>query len=167
MKAFQVSNGELLAIEKPLPTLLPNWALIKVRLAGICNTDVEILRGYHDFTGIPGHEFVGEVVSVGDGGNPTPAITQERSRWIGRRVTGEINVACAAYGYKPLCEFCLRGLKAHCARRTVLGIVNHDGAFAEYLALPIENLAGRGQRFDEDGLLVGNGGWDFVQIFRG
>ena len=123
-----------------MPTLLPNWALIKVRLAGICNTDVEILSGYHDFRGVPGHEFVGEVVSVGDGGDPTPAIKRERSRWIGRRVTGDINVSCAAYGYKPLCEFCLRGLKTHCARRTVLGIVNHDGAFAEYLALPIENL---------------------------
>jgi threonine dehydrogenase-like Zn-dependent dehydrogenase len=140
VKAFQVQDGQLVAIEKPLPELLPNWALIKVRLAGICNTDVEILRGYHDFRGIPGHEFVGEVVSVGDGGDPTPAIKKERSRWIGRRVTGEINVSCAAYGYKPLCEFCLRGLKTHCARRTVLGIVNHDGAFAEYLTLPIENL---------------------------
>jgi threonine dehydrogenase-like Zn-dependent dehydrogenase len=140
VKAFQVANGELVPIEKPLPELRPNWALVKVRLAGICNTDVEILRGYHDFRGIPGHEFVGEVVSVGDGGDPTPAIKNERSRWIGRRVTGEINVACAAYGYNPVCEFCLRGLKTHCLRRTVLGIVNHDGAFAEYLALPIENL---------------------------
>jgi threonine dehydrogenase-like Zn-dependent dehydrogenase len=140
LKAFQVQDGQLVAIEKDLPTLLPNWALIKVRLAGICNTDVEILRGYHDFRGIPGHEFVGEVISVGDGGEPTPAIKKEQARWIGRRVTGEINVSCAAYGYKPLCEFCLRGLKTHCARRTVLGIVNHDGAFAEYLALPIENL---------------------------
>jgi alcohol dehydrogenase len=140
VKAFQVSDGQLTAIEKPLPELRPNWALIKVRLAGICNTDVEILRGYHDFRGIPGHEFVGEVVSVGDGGDPTPAIKRERARWIGLRVTGDINVSCAAYGYKPLCEFCLRGLKSHCARRTVLGIVNHDGAFAEYLTLPIENL---------------------------
>jgi threonine dehydrogenase-like Zn-dependent dehydrogenase len=140
VKAFQVSDGQLVPIEKPLPELLPHWALIKVHLAGICNTDIEILRGYHDFRGIPGHEFVGEVVSVGDGGDPTPAIERERARWIGRRVTGEINVSCAAYGYKPLCEFCLRGLKTHCARRTVLGIVNHDGAFAEYLALPIENL---------------------------
>jgi threonine dehydrogenase-like Zn-dependent dehydrogenase len=140
VKAFQVSDGQLVPTEKPLPELLPNWALIKVRLAGICNTDVEILRGYHDFRGIPGHEFVGEVVSVGDGGDPTPAIKRERTRWIGRRVTGDINVSCSAYGYKPLCEFCLRGLKTHCARRTVLGIVNHDGAFAEYLALPIENL---------------------------
>jgi len=140
VKAFQVSDGQLIAVEKPAPELLPNWALIKVRLAGICNTDVEILRGYHDFRGIPGHEFVGEVVSVGDGGDPTPAIKRERSRWIGRRVAGDINVACAAYGYNPVCEFCLRGLKTHCLRRTVLGIVNHDGAFAEYLTLPIENL---------------------------
>jgi threonine dehydrogenase-like Zn-dependent dehydrogenase len=140
VKAFQVSDGQLVLTDKPLPTLPANWALIKVRLAGICNTDVEILRGYHDFRGIPGHEFVGEVISVGDGGNPTPAIKQAQSRWIGRRVTGDINVSCAAYGYKPLCEFCLRGLKTHCARRTVLGIVNHDGAFAEFLTLPIENL---------------------------
>jgi threonine dehydrogenase-like Zn-dependent dehydrogenase len=140
LKAFQVQDGQLVPIEKPLPTLPANWALIKVRLAGICNTDVEILRGYHDFRGIPGHEFVGEVVSVGDGGHPTPAIKQAQSRWTGQRVTGDINVSCAAYGYKPLCEFCLRGLKTHCARRTVLGIVNHDGAFAEYLALPVENL---------------------------
>src|SRR5262249_18006300 len=140
VKAFQVQDGQLVAIEKPLPELRPDWALIKVRLAGICNTDVEILRGYHDFRGILGHEFVGEVVSVGDGGHPTPAIKQSQARWTGQRVTGEINVACAAYGYKPLCEFCLRGLKTHCARRTVLGIVNHDGAFAEYLALPVENL---------------------------
>ena len=140
MKAFQVQDGNLVPIEKPLPELHPNWALIKVRLAGICNTDVEILRGYHDFRGIPGHEFVGEVVKVGDGGKPTPALKQQQSRWIGRRVTGDINVSCSAYGYNPLCEFCLRGLKTHCARRTVLGIVNHDGAFAEYLALPTENL---------------------------
>jgi threonine dehydrogenase-like Zn-dependent dehydrogenase len=140
VKAFRIQDGQLAAIEKPLPELLPNWALIKVRLAGICNTDVEILRGYHDFHGIPGHEFVGEVIKVGDGGHATPAIKQQQTRWIGRRVTGDINVSCSAYGYKPVCEFCLRGLKTHCARRTVLGIVNHDGAFAEYLTLPVENL---------------------------
>jgi threonine dehydrogenase-like Zn-dependent dehydrogenase len=140
VKAFQVSDGQLIPVDKPSPELRPGWALIKVRLAGICNTDVEILRGYHDFRGIPGHEFVGEVISVSDGGKPTPAIKQQQSRWVGRRVTGDINVSCAAYGYNPVCEFCLRGLKTHCTRRTVLGIVNHDGAFAEYLALPIENL---------------------------
>ena len=99
MLAFITKNHALIAVRKPSPTLRRNWALIRVRLAGICNTDVEILRGYHDFRGVPGHEFVGEVVSVGDGGNPTPAIKQAQSRWIGRRVTGDINVSCAAYGY--------------------------------------------------------------------
>src|SRR5258708_14502997 len=63
-----------------------------------------------------------------------------KKRWVGKRVAGEINVACAAYGFRPVCDFCKRGLKTHCARRTVLGIVAHDGAFAEYLALPLENL---------------------------
>jgi alcohol dehydrogenase len=81
-----------------------------------------------------GHEFVGEVVDV------RRASRREGAGWIGRRVVGEINVACSAYGYRPVCEFCRRGVKNHCARRTVLGIVAHDGAFAEYLALPIENL---------------------------
>ena len=114
--------------------LRPGWALVRVRLAGICNTDVEILRGYHSFRGTPGHEFVGEVADARGVGEKT------KKKWVGRRVCGEINVSCAAYGYEPVCDFCKRGLKTHCARRTVLGIVNHDGAFAEYLALPLENL---------------------------
>jgi alcohol dehydrogenase len=105
-----------------------------VLLAGICNTDVEILRGYHAFRGVPGHEFVGEVAAV------IGVSAAEKTKWLGRRVTGEINVSCSAYNYRPVCAFCRRGLKTHCARRTVLGIVNHDGAFAEYLALPLENL---------------------------
>jgi threonine dehydrogenase-like Zn-dependent dehydrogenase len=132
--AFSVSNGKLKPIWKPLPKLRPGWALIRVRLAGVCNTDVEILRGYHAFRGTPGHEFVGEVADVyGASGSP-------KKKWLGRRVVGEINVSCLAYGYRPACSFCRRGLKTHCARRTVLGIVNHDGAFAEYLTLPLENL---------------------------
>ena len=134
MLAFAVVRRNLKAIQKPLPKLLPRWALIRVRMAGICNTDVEILRGYHQFHGVPGHEFVGEVVEVA---GVSAAV---RKRWVGKRVAGEINVSCSAYGYKPLCEFCRRGLNTHCARRTVLGIVAHDGAFAEYLALPLENL---------------------------
>ena len=119
---------------KPVPKLRPGWALARVRLAGICNTDVEILRGYHGFRGTPGHEFVGEVAEVAG----VSAVA--RKRWMGRRICGEINVTCSAYGFKPVCEFCKRGLETHCARRTVLGIVAHDGAFAEYLALPLENL---------------------------
>jgi alcohol dehydrogenase len=132
--AFAVHNHKLTARNKPMPRLRERWALVRVRLAGICNTDVEILRGYHGFRGTPGHEFVGEVAEV------RGVTARERGRWIGRRVTAEINVSCSAYGYRPVCEFCKRGLKTHCARRTVLGIVAHEGAFAEYLALPLENL---------------------------
>jgi threonine dehydrogenase-like Zn-dependent dehydrogenase len=134
MLAFVAKNGKLHEVPRPLPKLRPRWALLRVRLAGICNTDVEILRGYHQFHGVPGHEFVGEVVDVAG------VSAAARKRWIGKRVAGEINVACSAYGYKPVCDFCRSGLRTHCARRTVLGIVAHDGAFAEYLALPLENL---------------------------
>jgi threonine dehydrogenase-like Zn-dependent dehydrogenase len=134
MLAFTVRNHQLVATKKPLPRLRPRWALVKVRLAGICNTDVEILRGYHAFRGVPGHEFVGEVAAV----NGVSA--KEKTKWLGRRFTGEINVSCSAYNFRPECAFCRRGLKTHCTRRTVLGIVNHSGAFAEYLALPLENL---------------------------
>jgi threonine dehydrogenase-like Zn-dependent dehydrogenase len=134
MLAFTVRRHKLIAITKRLPKLRSGWALVRVQLAGICNTDVEILRGYHAFRGTPGHEFVGEVADV-HGVSP-----REKSKWVGRRVVGEINVSCSAYGFRPECAFCRRGLKTHCARRTVLGIVAHDGAFAEYLALPLENL---------------------------
>ena len=134
MLAFTVKNKKLVARNEALPKLRPRWALVRVLLAGICNTDVEILRGYHDFRGVPGHEFIGEVAAI----NGVSA--KEKKNWLGKRVTGEINVSCSAYNYRPVCAFCRRGLKTHCARRTVLGIVNHDGAFAEYLALPLENL---------------------------
>jgi alcohol dehydrogenase len=134
MLSFRFRNHKLVAARKPLPRLKLGWALIRVRLAGICNTDVEILRGYHQFRGTPGHEFVGEVVKVAG------VSVEMQKRWLGKRVAGEINVACSAYGYKPVCAFCRRSLKTHCARRTVLGIVAQDGAFAEYLALPLENL---------------------------
>jgi threonine dehydrogenase-like Zn-dependent dehydrogenase len=132
--AFQVAGGKLHSTTKPLPKLRKGWALIRVRLAGICNTDVEILRGYHTFRGTPGHEFVGEVAEVRGISGAT------KRKWLRRRVTGEINIACSAHGFKPVCDYCRRGLKTHCARRTVLGIVAQDGAFAEYLALPLENL---------------------------
>jgi threonine dehydrogenase-like Zn-dependent dehydrogenase len=134
MRSFQAAAGNLKCKIVPAPKLRSGWALVRVRLAGICNTDIEILRGYHDFRGTLGHEFVGEVADV------RGVSARERVRWIGRRVVGEINVACSAYGYRPLCVFCRRRLKTHCARRTVLGIVAHDGAFAEYLTLPLENL---------------------------
>ena len=133
MLSFVVRRGRLVAQPKLVPRLRPGWALVRVRLAGICNTDLEILRGYHSFHGTPGHEFVGEVVRV----NANSRVAQ---RWVGRRVVGEINIACASLGYANKCAFCRRGLPTHCARRRVLGIVAHDGAFAEYLSLPLANL---------------------------
>lgn len=105
-----------------------------MRLAGICNTDVEILRGYHQFTGTPGHEFVGQVVKVAG------VSKRAQARWLERRVVGEINISCASLGFKKLCRYCLRKMLTHCERRRVLGIIAHDGAFAEYLALPLANL---------------------------
>ena len=98
------------------------FALVRVLLSGICNTDLGLLRGYHDFSGIPGHEFVGVVEG--------PA----SSALFGRRVVGEINLACGR------CDWCRQGLGRHCPRRTVLGIRGHEGAHAEWLTLPDANL---------------------------
>lgn len=127
-----VTRGKHVAlVQKPLPRLRPGWALVRVRLAGICNTDIEILRGYHNFQGTLGHEFVGEVVHVA---------SARDKHWVGARVVGEINLACAGLGFRKKCSYCRRGISTHCARRRVLGILDHDGAFAEYLALPVVNL---------------------------
>lgn len=134
MFAFVARNRQLSATRRPIPKSRPGWALIRVHLAGICNTDVEILRGYHNFRGTPGHEFAGEVRNVAG------VSAHEKKRWLGKRVVGEINISCHALGFRPTCVYCKRGLTRHCARRKVLGIVNHDGAFAEYLTLPLENL---------------------------
>lgn len=101
-----------------------NECLIRVRLAGVCGTDLQLLEGYADFRGIPGHEFVGIVESA-------PELD---AHWVGRRVVGEINVGCGA------CMWCRRGEKEHCPARTVVGIRGRDGAFAEYLKLPAANL---------------------------
>src|SRR5580704_13815712 len=92
------------------------------------------MRGYRDFHGTLGHEFVGDVAEV------CGVAAAARKKWLGRRVVGEINIHCSAFGYRPVCDFCRRGLVTHCARRKVLGIIGHDGAFAEYLTLPLENL---------------------------
>jgi alcohol dehydrogenase len=132
--AFQIDKGKLRSVAKPVPKLHPGWALIHTRLVGICNTDVELLHGYYNFRGIPGHEFVGEVVEV------KGVSVATHKKWVGKRVCGEINISCAALGRRPICDFCKRGLKTHCAKRTVLGIIGHPGAYAEYLTLPLENL---------------------------
>jgi alcohol dehydrogenase len=106
------------------PEPAENEALIRVLVAGICATDLEILKGYKGFKGVPGHEFVGVVERV-NGGYPG---------LVGKRVVGEINLGCGE------CEYCLRGLKEHCLTRSALGISEKDGAFAEYLTLPLKNL---------------------------
>lgn len=131
MIAAVTHRNRLGVVQKPRPRLRPDWALICLRLAGICNTDIEILRGYHNFQGTLGHEFVGEVVKV--------ASPKDRA-WLGRRVVGEINISCAGLGSRKPCSYCRLGIPTHCARRRVLGIIGHDGAFAEYLALPVANL---------------------------
>lgn len=105
----------------PAPKPGSGMALVRVRLAGICSTDLQILKGYMGFRGVPGHEFVGEV-------------REGPAELAGKRVVGEINFACGR------CEFCARELGRHCLERKVMGILGADGSFAEYLSVPEENL---------------------------
>jgi threonine dehydrogenase-like Zn-dependent dehydrogenase len=121
MQALWLENNKIDLRDVPEPHK-PDEALIKIRKAGICSTDLELVKGYYPYTGILGHEFVGEVVQAED------------TSWIGQRVVGEINVFCNQ------CELCLNGRPTHCEKRTVLGIVNRDGTFAEFTQLPIGNL---------------------------
>jgi threonine dehydrogenase-like Zn-dependent dehydrogenase len=123
MRALVLDRELRLETDRPKPAAPPGEALIRVRKAGICNTDLELVKGYMAFKGVPGHEFVGVVEQAGD-----------RTSLIGRRVAGEINAACGA------CETCRAARPTHCPNRTTLGIDRRDGAFAEYLTLPIENL---------------------------
>jgi threonine dehydrogenase-like Zn-dependent dehydrogenase len=122
MRALRFEDGGLRLADVPAPSR-EGEALVRVRLAGVCNTDLEIVRGYAGFRGTPGHEFVGTVESA-------PGAPQLE----GRRVVGEINAGCGA------CEVCRAGDPRHCPARTVLGIHGRDGAFAEYLQLPSANL---------------------------
>ncbi|HLT59262.1 MAG: alcohol dehydrogenase catalytic domain-containing protein [Limnochordales bacterium] len=114
--------GQVVLEERPRPVRPPGCALIRVTLAGVCQTDLELVRGYMGFTGILGHEFVGVVEEADD------------ARWVGRRVVGEITVACGH------CDMCRRGLGRHCRRSRVLGISGWDGAFAQWMVLPEANL---------------------------
>ena len=124
MQALWLEDNQLSYCSNlPLPTPSVEEALVKIRLAGICATDLELVKGYYPYTGILGHEFVGEIVQA-----PT-APTR-----IGQRVVGEINIACGQ------CERCLNGYAKHCQQRRILGIRNQSGAFAEYLCLPLKNL---------------------------
>ena len=122
MKAVFFDGTQVSLREVPEPKRVVGDALIKVRYAGICATDLEIIKGYFGFEGILGHEFVGTVVESDD------AFLE------GKRVVGEINCSCGE------CFMCHRGNTRHCQRRSVLGIYMRDGAFGSYLTLPEENL---------------------------
>jgi len=121
MNALWLENNKISLRDIPL-LRKPDEALIKIRKAGICSTDLELVKGYYPYTGVPGHEFVGEVMEAQD------------AAWIGRRVVGEINAVCGQ------CEQCLHGRSTHCENRTVLGIARRDGVFAEFTNLPVANL---------------------------
>jgi threonine dehydrogenase-like Zn-dependent dehydrogenase len=122
MRAIVIENGVSLRNDVPEPAMVRGESLVRVRMAGICGTDLELAKGYMGYRGIPGHEFVGEVAET------------EVAALRGRRVVGEINAACGA------CRACADGLARHCPNRTVLGILGRDGAFADYLRLPARNL---------------------------
>lgn len=116
-------DGNVVSLDSAysLPVPDQDTAIVKVHLAGICATDLQIFKGYMKFRGVPGHEFVGSV-------------SQGPKEWLDKRVVGEINFGCGK------CEFCARDLNRHCPNRAVMGILNADGAFAEYVAVPVENL---------------------------
>ena len=122
MKAVVFRNKKISIEDIPLPQPKSGEVLIKVSLAGICNTDVEISHGYMDYQGVLGHEFVGVVEKA------------EQEDYIGKRVIGEINLSCGN------CNWCRNGLERHCLNRDVLGILNKDGAMAEYVTLPLGNI---------------------------
>jgi threonine dehydrogenase-like Zn-dependent dehydrogenase len=122
MISVHLKSGKASIVQTPQPERPEGFALIRLILAGICNTDLELQRGYYGFSGTPGHEFVGEVVDA------------DSKELIGKRVVGEINLACGD------CSWCRRGMGRHCPSRSVLGIVRHPGAFCEFLTLPEKNL---------------------------
>src|SRR5271157_1158766 len=122
MRALVFDRNLAFRDDYPDPVATPGESIVRVSVAGICGTDLEITRGYMEFRGVPGHEFVGRVVQT------------EMGALAGKRVVGEINAGCGT------CNRCIDGMGRHCAERTVLGILGRDGAFAEYLRLPNANL---------------------------
>ena len=121
MQALYFDGSHARVGSRPEPEPTAGMARVRVHLAGVCNTDLELVKGYMGFRGVLGHEFVGSVESGPDD-------------WRGQRVVGEINFACGR------CESCARGLARHCPNRRVMGIQQADGALAEYVNVPLENL---------------------------
>jgi alcohol dehydrogenase len=132
MRALVFDQSLLYQSRRPEPPAEQGDSLLKVRQAGICATDLEITKGYMGFRGVLGHEFVADVVESPD------------KSLVGQRVVGEINCVCGR------CDLCLSGLSSHCRNRTVLGIQNHDGAFAEFVRLPAANLHVVPKAVDDD-----------------
>jgi alcohol dehydrogenase len=132
MRALVFDKSLTLDPRRPEPATALGDTLLKVRQAGICSTDLEIVKGYMGFKGVLGHEFVADVVS------------SPNKNLIGQRVVGEINVVCGR------CDLCLSGLSNHCRNRSVLGILNHDGAFADLVRLPAINLHVLPKAIDDD-----------------
>lgn len=122
MLAVRLENGAVSVVDVPVPHRPEGFALLRLLCGGICNTDLELQRGYYGFAGTPGHEFVAEVAEA------------DTHSLVGKRVVGEINYACHD------CDWCRRDLGRHCPHRTVLGIVNQPGAFEEYFIVPEHNL---------------------------
>jgi threonine dehydrogenase-like Zn-dependent dehydrogenase len=137
MKALRYENQKLSVTDIAKPKV-NGEALVRVLLSGICNTDLEITRGYAGFEGTIGHEFVGVIESLPESGavaRPSGRAQPVRGQLTrGQRVVGEINAGCG------ICDLCLAGDPRHCETRTVLGIVGRDGAHAEFLKLPVKNL---------------------------
>ncbi|QNN25036.1 alcohol dehydrogenase catalytic domain-containing protein [Planctomycetales bacterium ZRK34] len=122
----------------PDPELAPGEAIIRPIAAGVCSTDLEISRGYMDYRGVLGHEFVGIVEKV------HPDVDDKAKQLVGKRVVGSINCVCGK------CDMCTRGLANHCRDRTVLGIAGRDGCFAERFSLPVKNLLAVPDTLDDD-----------------
>lgn len=131
MLALVLDEELHLVSDYPKPKAQVGEALIRTRLAGICGTDLEMLRGYKGFRGVLGHEFVGQVIACSAAEDRGDCWKEE---WIGKRVVGEINIGCGE------CDFCRKGIPSHCQSREALGVVKRGGAFAEYLTLPLANL---------------------------
>lgn len=130
MQVVWLEGGEVEVREAATPRADAGEAVVRVRLAGICGTDLELARGYAAFAGVPGHEFVGEIAA-----EPSSTDGDAATTWTpGRRVVGELNVRCGA------CRECAAGRGNHCVRRKVIGIRGRDGAFAEYVRVPLANL---------------------------
>ena len=139
MKALVFDKELNFVTDYPKPIPQKGEALIRVTYAGICNTDVEITKGYMGFKGICGHEFLGVVEEV----------NADDKSLIGKRVTGEINLGCGD------CPDCLNNMQRHCQNRQTLGILNKDGTFAQYVTLPLENIIAIPDSVpDEDAILI-------------